>query len=45
MLRKRNVPVEMTGAFRTSEKDIEGIVEIIVRSGRKVVEFIKNKPV
>ena len=31
--------------FRTSEKDIEEIVEIIVRNGRKVVEFIKNKAV
>jgi aromatic-L-amino-acid decarboxylase len=29
--------------FRTSEKDIEDIVEIIVRSGQKVAEFIKNK--
>ena len=31
--------------FRTSEKDIEEIVEIIVRSGRKVTEIIKNKSV
>jgi glutamate/tyrosine decarboxylase-like PLP-dependent enzyme len=29
--------------FRTSEKDIEEIVEIIVRSGRKVTEISKNK--
>ena len=31
--------------FRTSEKDIEEIVEIIVRSGRKVTEFIKSKSI
>jgi aromatic-L-amino-acid decarboxylase len=31
--------------FRTSEKDIEEIVGIIVRSGRKIIEFIKNKSV
>ena len=31
--------------FRTREKDIEDIVETIVRSGRKVAEFIKNKSV
>ncbi len=29
--------------FRTSERDIEDIVEIIVRNGRKVAEFMKNK--
>jgi len=31
--------------FRTSEKDIEEIVEIIARTGRKVVEIIKNKSI
>jgi hypothetical protein len=31
--------------FRTSELDIEVIVEIILNSGRKVSEFIKNKSV
>jgi hypothetical protein len=31
--------------FKTPEKDIEDIVETIVRSGRKVAEFIKNKSV
>jgi aromatic-L-amino-acid/L-tryptophan decarboxylase len=29
--------------FRTTEKDIEEIVEIIVRGGRKITEIIKNK--
>ena len=31
--------------FRTSEKDIEEIVEIIVHSGRRVTEIIKNKSI
>ena len=31
--------------FRTSEKDIEAIVEIIVRTGRKITEIIKNKSI
>jgi aromatic-L-amino-acid decarboxylase len=31
--------------FRTSEKDIEEIVDIIVRTGRKLIEIIKNKSV
>ena len=31
--------------FRTTETDIEEIVEIIVRTGRKVTEIIKNKSI
>jgi aromatic-L-amino-acid decarboxylase len=31
--------------FRTSEKDIEEIVEIIVRTGRKITEIILNKSI
>jgi glutamate/tyrosine decarboxylase-like PLP-dependent enzyme len=31
--------------FRTSEKDIEEIVEIIVRTGRKMIEIINNKSI
>ena len=31
--------------FRTSEQDIEEMVEIIVRRGRKMTEFIKNKSI
>ena len=31
--------------FRTSEKDIEVIAEIILRSGRKITVFIKNKSI
>jgi glutamate/tyrosine decarboxylase-like PLP-dependent enzyme len=31
--------------FRTAEKDIEEMVEIIVRGGRKVAEIIKNKSI
>ena len=31
--------------FRTAERDIEEIVEIIVRTGRKITEIIKNKSI
>jgi aromatic-L-amino-acid/L-tryptophan decarboxylase len=31
--------------FRTSETDIEEIVEIVVRTGRRVTEIIKNKSI